>query len=151
VVQPIVAPAMGGESMIDDEAKGPDADSSRAVVVADDPKPVATTRDRTVAVLSDTTEEAGTLAKSVVRSPLTKDIATYAAIGAAIAIPIPVVGPALGAAVGAGLGLSRNMRRLEPLAAPEDPIAEIERLHALKEKGILTEEEFVRQKHKLLR
>lgn len=108
-------------------------------------------RDHTIAAISGTTEEAGKLAKSVVRSPLAKDIATYAAVGAAIAIPIPVVGPAIGAAVGAGLGLWRNMKRLEPLAAPEDPIAELERLHGLKEKGVITEEEFLALKRKLLR
>lgn len=108
-------------------------------------------RDHTMAAISGTTEEAGKLAKSVVRSPLAKDIATYAAVGAAIAIPIPVVGPAIGAAVGAGLGLWRNMKRLEPLAVPEDPIAELERLHGLKEKGAITEEEFLALKRKLLR
>lgn len=98
-------------------------------------------------------QEAGNLAKSVARAPLAKDVATYAAVGAVIAIPIPFVGSALGAAVGAGLGLLRNFKRNEPASveAPKDAVAELERLHSLKEKGILTEEEFLNQKRKLLR
>jgi hypothetical protein len=108
-------------------------------------------RDHTIAALSSTANETGKLAKSVVRSPLAKDVATYAAVGAAIAIPIPLVGPAVGAAVGAGLGLWRNMQRVEPLAPPEDPIAELERLHGLNERGVITDEEFATLKRKLLR
>lgn len=113
-------------------------------------------RDRMASVLAAGAEEAGQLAKSVARTPLTKDVASYAAIGAAVALPLPVVGPAIGAAVGAGLGLFRNLKRTAP-DAPEaseplvDPIVELERLHALKEKGILTDEEFLAQKRKLLK
>lgn len=116
-------------------------------------------RDRVASTLAAGADEAGKLAKSVARTQLTKDVASYAAAGAAIAIPIPVVGPALGAAVGAGLGLFRNMKRSDTPASdrpdlPEvavDPLAEIERLHAMKEKGILTEEEFLAQKRRLLK
>jgi len=113
-------------------------------------------RDRMASVLAAGTQEVGDLAKSVARTPLTKDVASYAAIGAAIAIPLPVVGPAIGAAVGAGFGLFRNLKRSAP-DAPElskpsrDPLAEVERLHALKEQGALTEEEFLAQKRKLLK
>jgi hypothetical protein len=136
--------------VIDDETEIPKDEAARP----DDGKMARITRDHAVAVLSGTTEEAGKLAKSVIRSPLTKDIATYAAVGAVIALPLPVVGPAIGAAVGAGLGLWRNMTRHEALASaepPKDPIAELERLHGLKEKGIITEEEFLAMKRKLLR
>lgn len=116
-------------------------------------------RDRAVATLSTATEEAGRLAKSVARTPLIKDVAAYAAIGAAIALPLPIVGPAIGAAVGAGLGLFRNLKRNDTMpqaspgaaALPTDPMAELERLHGLKEKGIVTEEEFLAQKRKILR
>jgi len=116
-------------------------------------------RDRVASTLAAGADEAGKLAKSVARTQLIKDVASYAAAGAAIAIPIPVVGPALGAAVGAGLGLFRNMKRSDTPASdrpdlPEvavDPLAEIERLHAMKEKGILTEEEFLAQKRRLLK
>lgn len=113
-------------------------------------------RNNVASAVAAGAEEAGRLAKSVARTPLTKDVASYAAIGAAIAIPIPVVGPAIGAAVGAGFGLFRNMKRTSPDApeSPErliDPIVELERLGALKEKGLLTEEEFAAQKRKLLK
>lgn len=116
-------------------------------------------REYAAEAVSVTTSEAGKLAKSVIRAPLTKDVATYAAVGAAISLPLPVVGPAIGAAVGAGLGLWRNMTRHETLAspsheaasAPKDPITELERLHSLKERGIITEEEFLFQKRKLLK
>lgn len=128
--------------MIDDEVKK----TGRAIVVAG----ARRTRDHTVAAISGTTEEAGKLAKSVARSPLTKDIATYAAVGAAIAVPLPIVGPAIGAALGAGLGLWRNMKRLDHALPPKDPIDELERLHGLKEKGILTKEEFLDLKCKIL-
>lgn len=109
--------------------------------------------DGLLAAGSVVSQEAGNLAKSVVCAPLAKDVATYAAVGAAIALPLPVVGSAIGAAVGAGLGLWRNMTRHETLV-PEsrmDPLVELERLHDLKEKGILTEEEFLAQKRKYLR
>ena len=113
-------------------------------------------RDRVAGALSVGAQEAGKLAKAVARAPLTKDVATYAAIGAAIAVPLPLVGPAIGAAVGAGLGLWRSMTRHETsspeVSAPQkDPITELERLHDLKEKGIITEEEFSSQKRKVLR
>lgn len=115
-------------------------------------------RDHATAALSVATNEAGKLAKSVVRAPLTKDVATYAAVGAAIALPLPIVGPAIGAAVGAALGMWRNMTRHETLASPspdasappKDPLAELERVHALKEKGIITDEEFLAKKQKIL-
>lgn len=113
-------------------------------------------RDRMASALAAGADEAGQLAKSVARTPLVKDVASYAAIGAAVAIPIPVVGPAIGAAVGAGLGLFRNLKRTSPDAPeaatpPKDTFAELERLGALKEKGILTDEEFAAQKRKLLK
>jgi len=109
-------------------------------------------RDNVAEALSVATDEVGKLAKSVARAPLTKDVATYAAVGAAIALPLPVVGSAIGAAVGAGLGLWRNMTRHETLLPDTfDPIAELERLHGLKERGIITDDEFVTQKRKLLK
>ncbi len=102
--------------------------------------------------LSAATDEAGKIAKSVARAPLTKDVATYAAVGAAISLPLPVVGPAIGAAVGAGLGLWRNMTRHETLS-PEtaDPISELERIHDLKERGIITDDEFLNWKRKIVK
>jgi hypothetical protein len=116
-------------------------------------------RDHAAQALSVATNEAGRLAKSVARAPLTKDVATYAAAGAVIAIPIPFVGSAIGAAVGAGLGLWRNMTRHETLVAsspetsapPTDPITELERLHGLKEKGVITDDDFLAQKRKILK
>ena len=109
-------------------------------------------RDNVTEALSVATDEVGKLAKSVARAPLTKDVATYAAVGAAIALPLPVVGSAIGAAVGAGLGLWRNMTRHETLVPDTtDPIAELVRLHGLKERGIITDDEFLTQKRKLLK
>ncbi|WP_374284595.1 SHOCT domain-containing protein [Novosphingobium sp.] len=113
-------------------------------------------RDRMASVLAAGADEAGQLAKSVARSSLTKDVASYAAIGAAVALPLPVVGPAIGAAVGAGLGLFRNLKRTAPDAPetampPKDKFEELERLGAMREKGLLTEEEFAAQKRKLLK
>lgn len=114
-------------------------------------------RNYAASVMEAGAEEAGKLASAVARSPLVQDVASHAAIGAAIAIPVPVVGPALGGAVGAGIGMFQNLKRKEPgpLPAPippdSDPITELERLSELRDKGILTEEEFQREKRKLLK
>lgn len=103
-------------------------------------------------ILSGAAEGVGNVAKAVARAPLTKDVATYAAVGAVVALPLPIVGSAIGAAVGAGLGLWRNMTRHETLTPVlPDPLAEIERLHGLHERGAITDDEFSAWKAKLLK
>lgn len=103
--------------------------------------------------------EAADLGKSVIRSDMVKQAAAGAALGAVIAIPLPVIGPAIGASIGAIIGMWRSATKPEIViqqptgqaGLPKDALAEIEKLHDLKEKGIITEVDFERQKQKLLR
>ncbi len=100
-------------------------------------------------------EEAARLGRAALRSDLAKDSATGAAIGAAIAIPVPLIGPAAGAAIGATIGAYRNLTGNKGLSnmdatKPSDIHAGLLKLQDLREKGILSEEEFLREKTKLL-
>ncbi len=116
-------------------------------------------RDRMAAAISAGTDEAGKLAKTVADSSLAKDVAAFGAVGAAIAIPVPVIGPVVGAVVGAGLGVWRNLSRKETASAPVsaapeakvDVVSELDRFFALKEKGIINQEEFDAMKLRLLK
>ena len=99
--------------------------------------------------------EAARLGKQAARSDLAKDAATGAAVGAAIAVPVPLIGPAVGAAIGASIGAYRNLTgKGTPSAASAeksgDTHAELLKLQDLREKGILNEEEFQREKSRLL-
>lgn len=99
--------------------------------------------------------EAARLGRAALRSDLAKDSATGAAIGAAIAIPVPLIGPAAGAAIGATIGAYRNLTGTKGVssmgaAKPPDIHAGLLKLQDLREKGILSEEEFLREKTKLL-
>jgi hypothetical protein len=99
--------------------------------------------------------EAARLGKEAARSDLAKDAATGAAVGAAIAIPIPLIGPIAGAAIGATIGAYRNLTGKSTSsgstsAKPQDSHAELLKLQDLREKGIVTEEEFQREKNRVL-
>ena len=99
--------------------------------------------------------EAARIGKEVARSDLGKDVTAGAVVGAAIAIPIPVIGPVAGAAIGATIGAYRNLtgKSISSGSTPEksqDPHAELLKLQDLREKGILTEKEFQREKKRIL-
>ena len=99
--------------------------------------------------------EAARIGKEAARSDLGKDVTTGAVVGAAIAIPIPVIGPVAGAAIGATIGAYRNLtgKSISSGSTPpksQDPHAELLKLHDLRERGILTEEEFQREKNRVL-
>jgi len=99
--------------------------------------------------------EAARIGKEVARSELGKDVTTGAVVGAAIAIPIPVIGPVAGAAIGATIGAYRNLtgKSISSGSTPpksQDPHAELLKLQDLRERGILTEEEFQREKKRVL-
>lgn len=99
--------------------------------------------------------EAARLGKAALRSDLAKDSAAGAAIGAAIAIPVPLIGPAVGAAIGATIGAYRNLAgktghsNMDITKSP-DIHADLLKLQDLREKGILSEEEFQREKSRVL-
>jgi hypothetical protein len=98
--------------------------------------------------------EAARLGKEAVRSDLAKDAAAGAVVGAAIAVPIPVIGPMAGAAIGATIGTYRNLTGKSTNSVlpqkPQDLHAELLKLQDLREKGILTDEEFQREKKRVL-
>lgn len=99
--------------------------------------------------------EAVRLGKEAVRSDLAKDAATGAAVGAAIAVPVPLIGPAVGAAIGASIGAYRNLSGKGTSSSVttnklHDTHAELLKLQDLREKGVLSEEEFQRAKLKTL-
>lgn len=147
----------------------------KATVVANDNRPTLGDVKRAADFLVDkaeiTASEISRLGKDALRTDLAKDAAAGAAIGAAIAVPVPLVGPIAGAVVGAGLGVYKSVRngsnsrkaeiqqtRQQPqLEAPEskkdtgaDKFGELVKLHDLKVKGILTDEEFNSEKKKVL-
>jgi hypothetical protein len=100
-------------------------------------------------------EEAARLGRAALRSDLAKDSATGAAIGAAIAIPVPLIGPAVGAAIGATIGAYRNLAGKNgqsnmDATKSQDIHADLLKLQDLREKGILSEEEFLREKSRVL-
>ena len=99
--------------------------------------------------------EAARLGKEAARSNLAKDAATGAVVGAAIAIPVPVIGPVFGAAIGAIIGAYRSLTGKTTAsgatqAQSQDSHGELLKLQDLREKGVLTEDEFQREKKRVL-
>ncbi|PAA37130.1 hypothetical protein CJU79_17620 [Pseudomonas fragi] len=101
-------------------------------------------------------EESARLSKTVARSDLAKDAASFAAIGAAVAVPLPIIGPVAGAAIGAGLGVFKNLTRPADRSAAAISASQVDihtallKLDDLRQKGILSEDEFAAQKKKVL-
>lgn len=107
-------------------------------------------------------DEAVELGKRVKDSEMGKDAVTGAAIGAVVAVPIPIIGPIFGALVGAGAGMAFGLRsgtskkQVEPdkKIASNQPDADIHKrlidLDDLRQKGILSQEEFDVEKNKVL-
>lgn len=106
---------------------------------------------------SDVGGETARLATAAARSDMARDAAVAAGIGAAIAVPVPFVGPPLGAAVGALLGVYGNMTakgRSAPaprIEAEVDAAGDLLKLDDLRQKGLITEEEFAAKKVRLLK
>ena len=103
-------------------------------------------------------DEAAKLGKEAMESTMVRDAAAGAAVGAAIALPVPVIGPLAGAAIGAGLGVYKNIITKEPnknqtKELPPNSIdvhAELLKFDDLRQKSIISEEEFEAHKKKLL-
>ncbi|MGV1099914.1 SHOCT domain-containing protein [Thiovibrio sp. JS02] len=95
--------------------------------------------------------EASKLGKKAIRSDLVTDAASGAAIGAVAAVPVPVLGPMAGAAIGAGVGIFKNLTKKERQeAVAKNVYDELLKLAELREKNIISEDEFEAQKKKLL-
>lgn len=106
---------------------------------------------------TDVGEGAARLAKTAARSDMAREAAVGAGIGAAIALPVPFVGPALGAAAGAAFGVYGNLTAKGRTASPPRIEAEVDvpadllKLDDLRQKGLLSEEEFAAKKKRLLK
>lgn len=102
------------------------------------------------------TNEVSKLGKEAMKSDMVKDAAAGAVVGAAIAIPVPVIGPLAGGAIGAGLGVYKNIIKKESpqqkvqIESPVDVHAELLKFDELRQKRIITEEEFDAHKKQLL-
>ena len=111
-----------------------------------------------IKISKEAAEKSGEIIKEVSKSSLVKDVVAGAAVGAAIGIPLPFIGPVAGSVVGAGLGIYKNITgkgtpNYSQHALPtdnKDVYAEILKLGDLKDKGLISEEEFEKQKNLLL-
>jgi hypothetical protein len=98
-------------------------------------------------------------ARQVSKSQIAKDAAVGAGIGAVLAVPVPLVGPLFGAVVGGGIGALFGLKRAwgsapqasSEATAPFDFHKAMTELDDLRQKGILSQEEFDARKKKLLR
>ena len=136
-----------------------------------EPDDIRRAADFLVDTASKTATEVRRLGKDALKTDLAKDAAAGAAIGAVVAVPVPLIGPIAGAVVGAGLGVYKNITRGPtanqplPIASDVSPVVidavttpvhthdkfeELNKLHELMTKGILTEEEFKAEKKKVL-
>lgn len=134
---------------------------------------VKRTADRAVDIASKAANGLGRLGKDALKTDLAKQAAAGAAVGAVVAIPVPLIGPMAGAVIGAGLGVYKSITRPDTRQAAqpviqsspppvevidvipttkivEDKYSELTKLHDLKVKGVLTEEEFAAEKKKIL-
>lgn len=98
--------------------------------------------------------ETAKLAKRVYGTEAFKNVAAWAGVGAVVAVPVPFVGPIAGAIVGGAVGLMFGDRLrtkvFGPRIPPSDIHAELLKFEALRDKGVISEEEFGSCKQKLL-
>lgn len=118
---------------------------------------------KTKGVMAVAADEAKAQGKRIANSEMGRDAATGAAIGAAVAVPIPIIGPIFGALVGAGAGVVINLKKGDSknnvtpenhsaTAVPEiDIYKRLNDLDDLRQKGILTQDEFDLEKRKILK
>ncbi len=96
-------------------------------------------------------DEAVRLGNGVIQSDLVKDAGQCAIVGAVIAVPLPIIGPAIGASIGASLGVYKNLTKPEQPSniLPQSTNSQIDfyqemlNLDDLKQKGIISDDEFV--------
>ncbi len=102
--------------------------------------------------------EAARLGKEAAHSDLAKDAGAGAAVGAVMAVPVPLVGPIIGATAGATLGIYKNLTRHEQMSvvsAPDpkkqvDVYSEMLKIEDLRQRGIISDDEFSSMKYNLL-
>lgn len=138
---------------------------------APDAQGMAQARELVKEAASGTAARAVRLGRDALGSDFAKDAAKGAAIGAVVSVPVPLVGPVVGAIFGAGIGAFANLTRSKPpvqqalaaiappqeaasaiemIASPKDLYARLLELDDLRQKGILTQQEFDAQKTRVL-
>lgn len=103
--------------------------------------------------------EAARLGKEAAKSDFAKDAGAGAAVGAVMGVPIPIIGPIAGATVGATLGIYKNLTRsgqpsnesTSNQKTQVDLYSEMLKLDDLRQKGILSDDEFSSMKENLLK
>ncbi|MEN8447600.1 MAG: SHOCT domain-containing protein [Cyanobacteria bacterium J06555_13] len=103
-------------------------------------------------------KEAARFGKEAAQSDLAKDAGAGAAVGAVMAVPVPLVGPMIGATAGATLGIYKNLARSTPSVVvsepekkqPVDVHGELLKFDDLRQKGIISDDEFSSMKNSLL-
>lgn len=103
-------------------------------------------------------QKAAQLGKEAAQSDIAKDAGAAAAVGAVMGVPIPIIGPMAGATVGATLGVYKNLTRKEQSlnastsdqAIKVDLYGEMLKLDDLRQRGIISEDEFSSMKGNLL-
>lgn len=134
--------------------------SVSAFIEHDDTKAAVAWTKETIGTAAD---EAVELGKRAAQSEMAKDAATGAAIGAAVAVPIPIIGPLFGAVVGAGFGVFKNFKsgdsrnvsttseKGSTVTTKVDIHKQLIDIDDLRQKGILSQEEFEKEKKKILK
>jgi hypothetical protein len=110
---------------------------------------------QTVSTVGDEAVRVGT---EVIQSDLVQDAGKGALLGAVVAVPLPIIGPAIGASIGASVGVYKNLTKSEQslnilppsLGNQTDFYREMLNLDELKQKGIISEDEFAMLKKRFL-
>jgi hypothetical protein len=110
---------------------------------------------KTAATVGDEAVRMGT---GVVQSDLVQDAGKGALLGAVVAVPLPIIEPAIGASIGASVGVYKNLTKPEQplnilppsLENQTDFYQEMLNLDELKQKGIISEDEFAMLKKRFL-
>jgi hypothetical protein len=103
-------------------------------------------------------DEAVRVGTGVIQSDLVQDAGKGALVGAVVAVPLPIIGPAIGASIGASVGVYKNLTKPEQLLNVLPPSLENQtdfyqemlNLDELKQKGIISEDEFTMLKKRFL-
>jgi hypothetical protein len=103
-------------------------------------------------------DEAIRVGTEVIQSDLVQDAGKGALLGAVVAVPLPIIGPAIGASIGASVGVYKNLTKSEQspnilppsLENQTDFYREMLNLDELKQKGIISEDEFAILKKRFL-
>ena len=109
--------------------------------------------ERAGKVATDCGKEAARISKEAIKTDLGKNTAAGAAVGAAVGTAVPFIGTAVGGIIGAGVGAYKGLttpRAQSPVQPASSFHEELLLLGELKQRGVLTEDEFQERKSALL-